>query len=544
MRSFDGRELGQYGGGRIRIRRVAGPALAVAAFAAAMAGLTLYNGSRIDVETGQQAILIRKVGLDLEPGMELAPPPKGGSAWYKGVQAEGVLTEGRYFYNPLVWSWEYSKQFEVPNGKVGVRVALAGDDLPAGQILAEPGQKGILRGVRMPGRYPYNTYAETIELHDLVTVPAGFRGVVTLLAGREPKDPNVFLVGAGERGVQPETLTPGTYPLNPYETRVSQVDCRSQRFNLGKDVRMDFLSADGFPVTLDGAVEFRVVPERVAEVFVKYNEMDNGDDIDEEIISKIITPESRSICRIGGSKLAGGQFLSGDARELFQRDLVRVLTENCKKQGIEILAVAITSITPPDAIAAPVRDREVAKQELSQFTQEKLQQVSEAQLKVQEILADQKRKLVEADQAVNQQVTKAEEHNQVAVTLAEQKRKVAGTQLEAAKDKAAAVMAKAEADAEVIRFNNTADLAGLASRVRAFGGDGSALAQNALIAKVAPAFRSIMTSSDGPLMELFGQFTARPRAAAAPPSSAFAPAGDVAAPVRPGSITSNAESKP
>ena len=75
---------------------------------------------------------------------------------------------------------------------------------------------------------------------------------------------------------------------------------------------MDFLSSDGFPITLDGAVEFRVMPEKVAEVFVKYNEDDNGDEIDEEIIAKIITPESRSLCRIGGSKLTGGQFISGE----------------------------------------------------------------------------------------------------------------------------------------------------------------------------------------------------------------------------------------
>ena len=162
-----------------------------------------------------------------------------------------------------------------------------------------------------------------------------------------PKNPNVFLVEDGERGVQRKTLEPGTYYLNPYETRVSLVDCRSQRFNLGQEGEMNFLSADGFPITLDGVVEFRILPDKVAEMFVKYNEDANGDAIDEEIIAKIITPESRSLCRIGGSKLSGGQFISGEDREKFQTDLVKSLTENCQKQGIEILAVAITSIQPP-----------------------------------------------------------------------------------------------------------------------------------------------------------------------------------------------------
>ena len=240
----------------------------------------------------------------------------------------------------------------MPGDKIGIRIALSGDDLPAGQVLAEPGQKGILREVLKPGRYPYNPYAESIELHSPVTIPAGFRGVVTRLAGPLPKEPNVFLVEDGERGVQPKTLEPGTYYLNPYETRVSLVDCRSRRFNLGQEGEMNFLSADGFPITLDGVVEFRILPDKVAEMFVKYNEDANGDAIDEEIIAKIITPESRSLCRIGGSKLSGGQFISGEDREKFQTDLVKSLTQNCQKQGIEILAVAITSIQPPADITA------------------------------------------------------------------------------------------------------------------------------------------------------------------------------------------------
>jgi regulator of protease activity HflC (stomatin/prohibitin superfamily) len=476
--------------------------------------VALYNACKIDVDTGRQAVLIRKEGLELEPDMELAPPPKDGRSYYKGVQSggpnNGVLTEGRYFYNPYVWSWEISSQFVVPGDKIGIRIALSGDDMPAAQILAQPGQKGILREVLKPGRYPYNPYAESIELHDPVTIPAGLRGVVTRLAGPMPKNPNVFLVENGERGVQRQTLDPGTYYLNPYETRVSQVDCRSRRFNLGQEGEMSFLSADGFPITLDGVVEFRILPEKVAEMFVKYNESPNGDAIDEEIIAKIITPESRSLCRIGGSKLSGGQFISGEDRERFQTDLVKSLTENCQKQGIEILAVALTSIQPPEDITRPVQQREVAKQKLAQFRREKLQQLSEAKLRIEIVLAEQKKRVVEAEQEVVQKTTKAEEEQKVAVTFAEQKLKVAQTQLEATKDKASAILAKAEAAAEVIKFDNAAEAAGLAAQVAAFDGDGAAMARNMLLGKIAPSFRTILGNSEGPLMELFSQFTQRP----------------------------------
>src|SRR5271170_3954439 len=100
-----------------------------------------YNVCKIEVGTGEHAVLIRREGLELGPEMELAPPPKDGKYYYKGVQSggpnNGVLTEGRYFYNPYLWSWEISPQFVVPGDKIGIRIALSGDDLPAGQILAE-----------------------------------------------------------------------------------------------------------------------------------------------------------------------------------------------------------------------------------------------------------------------------------------------------------------------------------------------------------------------------------------------------------------------
>lgn len=511
-----------------------------------------YNACKIEVVTGQQAVLIRREGLDLKPEMELAPPPTKGS-YFKGVQ-QGVLTEGRYFYNPFYWDWEIRTQYVVPDGKCSVRISLQGEDLPAGEGLAGKGQKGIVPGVVESGaRVAYNWYAEQFEEYSPVLVPPGCRGVVTLMVGREPKNPNVTTVDKGERGVQKETKSPGAYYLNPYEERISIVDCRSQRFSLGREKDMSFLSADGFEVTLDGVIEFRVMEDRAAEVFVLYNEDLNGDALDDEIIAKVVTPESRSICRINGSKMTGGQFLSASGD--FKEDLEKSLKTNCLEMGIEVLNVSITSIRPPQDIRDPVQAREVAKQQLTQYQQEKLQQESEAQLRVQTLLADQKKALVEAEQTVIEQTTKAEQDQQVAVTLAEQNLAVAQTQLEATKDKASALVAEAQAAADVIRFKNTAELSGLAARVEAFDGDGAALAQNILVGKLAPAFRTILSNSEGPLMELFGQFSRTP----SPRSSSSAPllgsaerAAPVAAPPAPSTTdlprdpfsTSDAEARP
>ena len=133
--------------------------------------------------------------------------------------------------------------------------------------------------------------------------------------------------------------------------------------------------------------------------------------------------------------------------------------------------------------------------------------------------------MVEAEQAVVEQVTKAEQEQSVAKTLAEQKLAVSQTNLEAVKSKASAVVSEAQAAADVMRAKNNAELAGLAARVKAFGGDGSAVAQNIMLTKLAPAFRSIMASTESPLMELFSSFSTfgKTRAVQPPIANAASP---------------------
>ena len=102
----------------------------------------IYEECRIDVPNKHIAVLTHKIGKDLERGDVLAPSPE-----YKGVQQE-VLTEGRYYYNPYAWSWQVVPQVEIPEGKLGVRIRMYGEDLPAGELIAEnDNQKGIVAEV-------------------------------------------------------------------------------------------------------------------------------------------------------------------------------------------------------------------------------------------------------------------------------------------------------------------------------------------------------------------------------------------------------------
>ena len=501
----------------------------------------VYSSFRIDIGSGEIAILTHKVGNDLTNGQEVAPDET-----YKGVQKK-VLTEGRYFYNPYSWSWEVVPQTEIMSGDMGVMISLTGDDLGYGEFLAKVDangdaiSKGIMPGVLNPGRYPVNPYLYSVEVHKPVTIPAGFKGVKTDLAAPLAAEPNRLLVDVGERGVQEVTLEPGTHYLSPYVYRVDLVDCRSQRFNLGEEGDMGFPSKDGFWVSLDGIIEFRVDPEKASEVYVLFNQADNGPAIDEEIVKTVIMPNARSFCRLQGSSSSGREFIQGQTRKEFQEAFEVSMREACQPLGIEIIQALITRIRPPEQIALPVRTREIAKQQELQYKQQTLQQESEQKLAIGKAMVDQKQALVGADQSVVQITTQAMQEQEVALTKANENLAVAQFKLDASIDEAAAIEARGQAAADVVRFDNEAEAAGWKKAVDAFDGDGKGYAQYVMFQKLSSSYRRIMVNTaDSPIMKIFESFnettaalpiTGAPSAPERATAPAPAPAPAIAAPV-------------
>jgi regulator of protease activity HflC (stomatin/prohibitin superfamily) len=468
----------------------------------------VYSSFRIDVGSGEMAILVHKVGKDLANTDEIAP-----SAEYKGIQRD-VLTEGRHFYNPYSWSWDVVNQIEIPPGKIGVKVSLTGKDLGYGEFLAkvdtsgEATTKGIMPGILNPGRYPVNPYLYAIEEAEPITIPAGFKGVVTNLAGPLSKDPNQILVEPNERGVQKAPLEPGTHPVNPYLTRINLVDCRSQRFNLGEEGDMGFPSKDGFWVSLDGIIEFRVNPEKAPEVYVLFNQSENGEEIDQEIVRTVIMPNARSFCRLQGSNASGREFIQGSTRASFQEGFEKSMKEACEPLGIEVIQALITKIRPPQQIATPVREREIAKQQELQYQQQILQQESEKKLAKEKAMVQQKQALVAASQDVVKLTIKAMQEQKVAVTKAEEQLAVAQFKLAASKDEAGAIESKGKAAADVIRFENEAESAGWKKAVESFNGEGQAYAKYVLYQKLSSSYRRIMVNTaDSPIMKIFEDFS-------------------------------------
>ena len=184
----------------------------------AIGGLWLiweWGFCRFYVPADHMAVIIAKAGAPLEPGQILAK--KG----QQGVQ-EDVLGEGRHFLNPYYYEHTIEPVVNIPFGKIGIVTAKVGRDLPQGEFLANPGQKGVWRGVLGPGKYRLNPIGYQIDMADALSIPIGYVGVVTSLAGE--KAPEGQFAAANQKGIRADVLQPGIYYVNPKEFKVDVLE--------------------------------------------------------------------------------------------------------------------------------------------------------------------------------------------------------------------------------------------------------------------------------------------------------------------------------
>lgn len=455
---------------------------------------------RIEPGPGEIAVLIRKTGDNL-PSTQVLALAEG----QKGIQLE-VLAEGRYFKNPYSWSWKIRRILDVPAGKLGVMTRLYGEELPAGNIIAENNQRGILQEILRPGKYRINPYAYHVALFDAININPGNVGVVTDLTGKDvltnellPEERNSFVVKDGLKGVTGRLLDPGTHYLNPYMYNVVEVNTQSQRFEMsGKDV-INFLTMDGFSVTVEGTIEFGIERDEAAYLTHRVGDMD-------DIIKKLILPRARGFSRIEGSKHPAVNFIVGETRQKFQSDLENHLRVRSKGWGVDIKSVLVRKIIVPDEIASINRDRELAVQDAAKYEQQIVQAQSKAELTKQEMLAIQSKEKVEADTKRIRAVIDAQQDQSVRLIAAQKELEVSKLEYQAAISQSEAILLTADGEKDAIKAQNEAEAGILKNRVTSLGG-GNNFARYTLYEKVGPQVHSVLSSDSAEgLGKIFGTF--------------------------------------
>jgi regulator of protease activity HflC (stomatin/prohibitin superfamily) len=424
------------------------------------------------MKKGQLGIVTKRVGDIPPPGTILVSKDDN----YKGVQQE-VLVPGEYYLNPLAVDVDIIKALFIPKGQVGIVTKRVGKMPPKGTILVEADDEfqGIQREPLQPGIHYINPFKKDVKVIPAVDVPDGHVGVQIAKTG-DSKPVDQLLANPGQRGILKEYLSPGLYYINPYEYDVVIFDTRQQKYEMtfgdeakiGKKLAsIKFLSDDGFEIEIDLTILYQVFPENAPFVVATI-----GREI-KDVQEKIIHPSARSLARIIGSMNKGEEFVHGSTREAFQNNLQSELVKRSQVSKIKVNQTLIRHFVVPKELRDPITKKVIAAKLEQQYIQQQKTQMANAELARQKELVNFQDKKVKAETAKMQAKIRAEQQRDVEETLVDKKRFEAQGDAEKIKIDADAKLFAARKDAEGVLARKTAEAEGQRKMVDAWSGEGA-----------------------------------------------------------------------
>src|ERR1700722_1597118 len=131
-----------------------------------------------------------------------------GLRWRRWALVTAIPVIGALVFLLATWNAFFKR---VPPGQILVIVAKNGAEIPADQVVAGPGQKGVQREVLGEGWHFVMPVIFTSELHDLTVIPPGKAGVVTALGGTRLPPGQLLAESEDEQGIRRHVLLPGAY---------------------------------------------------------------------------------------------------------------------------------------------------------------------------------------------------------------------------------------------------------------------------------------------------------------------------------------------
>jgi hypothetical protein len=486
---------------------------------------------RVEVQPEEYLILVHRWGKDLPENEILAPDDS-----YKGIMLE-EKAPGRYFLNPIFWSYERLPLVKVESGQCLVLTRKYGNRIPedrlaTNQILADKDELGIVPGVMLPGSYRLNKYAYRWETVPAFQVRADQVGVHSLKVGLDPhalpefdKDlvSERYVVPKGYQGIQKDYDKPGTYYLNPYVETITPVEVQEHQVELSD---ISFPSRDGFILKPHIKVVYAVIPERAPELLIRLSsegKLHQDDTTPEqiknnEILQRIILPHIRGYARIEGSNFDARDFIGTESigkekamnyREQFQRVLLDKVKPKCEEVGISVRIVTVAGMEVPQELTAQITARDLARAKQEKNKTLITQYKSDQSTKAAEALTPRAEELNQAEIRLNKNKVEAEQKLANEKVLLENDLAAAKVRLDAAKDEAKGIRFKGEAEAKLITQENEAKVAGIRQAILGFSSV-QVFAQFNMLSKIAPALTEIFASDDSEFAKIIAAHMTQP----------------------------------
>ena len=474
----------------------------------------------INIPIGKVGVVTSKVGKPLAPGEIIAPDKS-----YQGIWRE-VLTPGVHRLNPEGYKVDIVDAINIPFGYVGVVTSQTGKAAPAGKF-AKTGEKGVLQDILQPGLYYINPRAYQVNVIEIgmnqVSMTGETGGVIALKNRIEAASDTLDEMSSNTLNSQlqkraslmrednsiaklpvPSFARKTTKRLNraPAVGRRRMMGAVSSAaattvpqtpdmvYSVGGFV--EFPSRDGFKILMDMTVEFELMPQHIARIYMLYGDLP-------QVVSKIILPQILSVTRMKGSSYKAQDFIVGEGREIFQNNLRSELEQVLREKSIVVHNAIIRNVTIPANILKPIQEASLAvEQNLTNYSLQETAKI-EAELNLHTAMIEQKRREIEQETRKITAEIAAQQKQSVRLIAAEAELEVAQLQLKRSELDAARTKLKGETDVTVAFMRNNERALGVEMKAKALGASG-VMADLMLVEKLNPNVKlQVIYAGDGTL---------------------------------------------
>ena len=271
------------------------------------------------------------------------------------------------------------------------------------------GRIGLQHDPLLYGAYTLNPFLVRVERVPMLVVEQGQVAVMKAYVGLTPNDTSGAgfkfgsLVRPGHRGIWQEPLRTGKYAINPYVYKAELVptailtlnwaDRVSTAHNLDSKLEQIVAkSTEGFVFRLDLQVQIHVPDTRAPRVISTVGTMSN-------LVNEVLQAAVGNHFRDTLQSMPAVNFI--ETRQVVQRQAFEHIRTQLESYNVETLGVYVQDVILPADLVKVLTEREIAKQEIATFEQQKQAQLQRIETEQARGTADMQAELAKSKVGVN-----------------------------------------------------------------------------------------------------------------------------------------------
>ncbi len=276
-------------------------------------------------------------------------------------------------------------------------------------FLDHGGRIGLQHDTLLYGAYTINPFLVRVELVPMLVIEQGQVAVIKSYVGLPPRDTSGAefkfgtLVRPGHRGIWQEPLRTGKYPINPYCYKAEIVPTAILTLNWAErissahhlDAKLETItakSAEGFIFRIDLQVQIHVPDTRAPRVISTVGTINN---LVDEVLQAAVGNHFRDTLQ----SMPAISFI--EKRQEVQRAAFERIAELLSIYFVETKGVYIQDVLFPVDLVKVLTEREIAKQEIATFEQQRQAQDQRIRMEQARGTADMQAELAKSAVGVN-----------------------------------------------------------------------------------------------------------------------------------------------